>query len=189
MSTPTTRPGFLEGAAVALALSLAGGAAHVLLGVLLLSPRVLPLTLALVGLGYLLYLLHRAGHRAGRVSALLLWLLATAGTLAVAPALMVPVQLLLLWTLRALFFQRGPVAALLDLGLVGLGLGAALWAVIAGASLALGLWCFFLVQALFPSIPAARRRGPAEPRDTGDDPFERAERSAAASLRRLAGNA
>jgi hypothetical protein len=187
MSTPATRPGFIEGAAVALALSLAGGAAHVLLGVLL--PSAGGLTLALVGLGYLLYLLHRAGHRAGRVSALLLWLLATAGTLAVAPALMVPVQLLLLWTLRALFFQRGPVAALLDLGLVGLGLGAALWAVITTGSLALGLWSFFLVQALFPSIPAARRRGPAEPRDTGDDPFERAERSAAASLRRLAGNA
>jgi len=185
MSGRPTRPTFLEGAAVALALSLAGGAAQVLLGVLLLSSRVLPLTVALVGLGYLLYLLHRAGHRAGRVSALLTWFIATAGTLVIAPGLMPPAQLMLLWAVRALYLQRGPLAALADLGLFGLGLGAALWAAAASGSLALALWCFFLVQALFPSIPSARRGRADHAAGTGDR-FECAERSAVASLRRLA---
>jgi hypothetical protein len=182
-SALTGRPGFLEGAAVALALSLAGAAAQALLRVLLLSPRALPLTLALVGLGYLLYLLHRAGRGPGRISALLLWLVATAGTLVAAPGLIVPLQLLLLWAVRALYFQRGPVAALLDLGLVGLGAGAGLWALGTSGSLAMTLWCFFLVQALFTSIPAARPDAAGD--GAPDDRFAHAERIAAASLRRL----
>jgi len=49
-------------------------------------------------------------------------------------------------------------------------------------SLFLAIWCFFLIAALFPVIPNGAAQAHA-----GDDsgPFDRAERSANAALRRL----
>ncbi len=181
-------PGFLEGVAVAALASLAGGALQTLFRLPLGSGLAGTLTLAVVGLGYLGYLLWRSPEPAGRVTLLLAGGGATAGTLLAAPHWLLALQLGLLWLTRSLLLQRGPIAALADLGLVLLGLGAGLWAIAATGSLAAALWCFFLVQALFPVLDnlGGRRPDTAGPDAHDDGRFDRAERSATASLRRLA---
>jgi hypothetical protein len=81
---------------------------------------------------------------------------------------------------------------MLDAGLSGLALAAAVWAAISTGSLFLALWCFFLVQALFVAIPnrmsAPRNHGRRAQKSASavDDDFERAYRNAEAAVRRLA---
>ena len=193
MSTPSASarpdlPGFMEGVAVAALAALAGGAVQVSLWMLLGPGLARAGTLAIVGLGYLAYLLWRSPEPAGRLVLLLVGAAATAGTLLFAPHWSPAVQLAMLWLARALLFQRGPVAALADLGLVLLALGAGLWAITVTGSLAAALWSFFLVQALFPLLGGlvGGRCDSAGADDCDDGRFERAERSATASLRRLA---
>ena len=190
MSTVTPTPGFLEGVAVAALASLAGGAAQALLWPLLGGAGARGLTLALVGVGYVFYLLRRSPEPAGRVSLLLVAGAATAGTLVLVPGWLLTVQLGLLWLTRSLLLHRGVLAALADLGLVLLGLGAGLWAITATGSLAAALWSFFLVQALFPTLGVLAARltpgAPATDGDASDQRFDQAECAAAASLRRLA---
>jgi len=179
------RPGFLEGVAVAVLASLAGGALYWLLRLVVATPEALAATLAGLGLGYLLYLLRRAAERVGRITAISIWIVATGACAALAPELLLPLQLALIWLVRALYLQPGLLAAAADLGLLSLGLGAALWALSSTGSLAVALWSFFLVQALFPAaadLLQPRLAGTPEP----DDRFARAERRASACLRRLA---
>jgi hypothetical protein len=176
-----SRPGFLEGVVVAVVASLAGGALYRLLAALLGAPDALTSTAAAVGLGYLLYLLQRSDEPAGRISTVLVWLATTAACSVLSPGLVLPVQLALVWVVRALYHQPGLIAAAADLGLVLLGLGAALWALTGTGSLAAALWCFFLVQALFSAIPSPR---PSRAVPGPDDRFGNAERSAARILRR-----
>jgi hypothetical protein len=191
MITRTSSPGFLEGVAVAAVAAVAGGSIHAL-GWLLLGPAdSRALALAAVGLGYLVYLLWCSPEPAGRLSVVVAAVAATVMALLLAPAWTLPVQLGLVWLTRSIWLQRGPLAAIADLALVALGLGGALWAIGASGSLAAALWTFFLVQALFPVLGAAAAR--VMPAGSGADGtadagqrFEQAERTAAASLRRLA---
>ncbi len=181
-----TRPGFLEGALVALAASLAAGALFA--GLSLALPRVPALrwVVALIAFGYLIYLLGRSGAKVGRVSTVLAWTLVSG--LALALHLPLPVFVLLqagmAWLVRSLYFHAGLVAALADLGLTLLGLAAGVWALSQSGSLFLAVWSLMLVQALFGLIPADLGRGPAAAQDP-DDAFERAHRGAEAALRRL----
>ncbi len=156
-----------------------------------LSPRLAEartLTIAAIGLGYLLYLLWRSPEAVGRISLVLLWAGVTVPVLLLAPHWTLALQLTLLWLTRVLFLQHGFGAALADLLLVVIGLGSGLWAITATGSLAAALWTFFLVQAPFSAagglLADPSRRTTAD--ETDDDHFGRAERSAASSLRRLA---
>ena len=182
MRTPT----FLEGALVALAASLIGSVLHTAMTFLGLTGAPW-LLVGSLGLGYALYLLWRSPVRFGRVAALAAWG-AGAGLLGLAApslALYVGLQVAALWLLRSLFFHARPVAALADLVLSGGALAAGLWALAHTGSLLLGLWCFFLVQALFVLIP----QGSAPRRVAGtlaaEDRFETAHRVAEAAVRRL----
>jgi hypothetical protein len=85
---------------------------------------------------------------------------------------------------RSLYFHQGPLAALADLALAGLGLIAALGAYLHTGSLFLSLWCLFLVQALFVFVPS--RTGVAS-KDRGDEEehFRRAHQAAEAAVQRL----
>jgi hypothetical protein len=182
-----TRPGFLEGALVALAASLAAGALFTTLSLALPAVPALRWVVALVAFGYLIYLLGRSGAKVGRVSAVLAWALVSG--LALALHLSLPAFVLLhaglAWLVRSLYFHGGLVAALADLGLSLLGLAAAVWALTQSGSLFLAVWSLMLVQALFGFIPAdLGQRGAAAPQDP-DDTFERAHRGAEAALRRL----
>ncbi len=176
--------GFLEGVAVALLAALAAGAGWVLLRLLFSPAQTLPLLITGLGLGYLLYLLARTDDRTGRISAVVAWALISSATLILAPTLALPVQLGLLWLVRSLYHQQGLIGAGLDLGLWLFGLGGALWAMDAGAGIALAVWTALLIQALFPMIPSRPHRQRLDP-DAGPDRFERALRDAEASLRRL----
>jgi hypothetical protein len=181
-------PTFFEGIAVAVAAALGGGALYGTLGLLLPGTGVLRLIIAGIGLAYLLYLLGRSPARVGRVTSLAGWTLAAAGLWLFHPplGLYIVAHVGLTWLIRSLHFHKGPVAGLMDLALSALALAAAVWAAVQSGSLALSLWSFFLVQALFVAIP--RRHG-AETRSPIDvppeDPFERAHRTAEAAVRKL----
>jgi hypothetical protein len=183
------RPTFFEGVAVALTASLVGGALYAALTPAFGSGAVLRLLIAGVSFGYVVYLLTRSRGRIGRPTALATWaVVAGAGwLLGLSLPLYLAVHLGAVWLIRSLYFHASLLAALLDLGLNGLGLGALIWAATLSGSLFLSIWCFFLVQALFVAIPARMHRGPAHvpPARGGEDRFERAYRVAQSALRKL----
>ena len=84
-------PGLMEGAGAALAAALGGSALMFALAGVVAAPLALRAVVAAVGLGYLLYLLARAGGRTGRVSMLLAWAVATGVTLVLDPPLLLHV--------------------------------------------------------------------------------------------------
>ena len=181
------RPGFLEGALVAVVGSAGAGVTFAALA------GVVPLGLALSGvvtavaLGYLLYLLSRTPRRVGRVTALAGWLVLTGAMVVLDPPLVIHVlvQAGALWLVRALHYHRSVLGALADLGLGALSLAAAAWALERSGSVALAVWCLLLVQALFVAIPAEGPRASRAAPEPDDDSFERAHRSAEQALRRM----
>jgi hypothetical protein len=184
-----TRPSFFEGVAVALTASLVGTVLYTVLTPALDSGAALRLLIAGVSLGYIVYLLTRSRGRIGRPTALAAWA-AVAGAgwlLGLSLPLYLLLHLLAVWLVRSLYFHASVLAALLDLGLNGLGLAALIWATTLSGSLLLSIWCFFLVQALFAAIPARMRRNGAEvpPARGGADRFERAYRAAESAVRKL----
>jgi len=179
-------PSFLEGVVLALIAALAGTLAYSAFDLMLPRTMALRLVVAALGLGYLLYLLGRSRERIGRVVTLTLWLTASGLLWLLSPPL--PLYLLgylaMAWMVRSLYFHQGPLAALADLGLTGLGLIAALGAYLHTGSLFLSLWCLFLVQALFVFIPSRTEIGD---KDSGDEEehFQRAHQAAEAAVQRL----
>jgi len=182
-------PTFLEGVAVALVASLVGSVLYTALTPTFASAAVLRLLIAGIGLGYLLYLLRRSHERVGRITVVALWVLAAVVLWLLHPPL--PLYLVLhiglVWLVRSLYFYASVVSALTDLGLSSLSLAAAIWAATHTGSLFLSVWCFFLLQALFVSIPhelsgKAAQRQPVADRD---DRFQHAQRAAEAAVRKL----
>ncbi len=182
-----TRPGFVEGAGVALAIAVASGIGFVALAPLFAGSLLLKGFVATATLAYLLYLLARSGVKAGRVTAVAAWAVITAVSWWFAPSLLLYLvaQAGFVWLLRSLLFHQGLLAALADLGLTALGLAAAGWALTRTGSIAAAFWTFFLVAACFAFIPARfPRRSPAEP--ANPDRFQQAHRDAETALRALA---
>jgi len=107
----------------------------------------------------------------------------------IAPPLMLYllVHLGAIWLVRSLYFYSSVLSALADLALNGLGLAAAIWAVTRTDSVFLGIWCFFLVQALFVNIPDSMRRkaGTRESANARTDRFQHAHCVAEAAVRKL----
>ena len=180
------RPTFYEGVGVALAASLFGSVTYSALSVAV-GGSVLRLVIAGLALGYVVYLLGRSGERVGRVTALVAWCAAAVALWLATPslALYLLLHVGLIWLMRSLFFHASLLAALADLGLGGLALAAGVWAVVHSGSLLLGIWCFFLVQALFVAIPPSLARRPRGSGGGQEDGFERAHRVAEAAVRRL----
>ncbi len=183
------QPTFPEGVAVALAASLAGGVLYTALDTVFPGVPVLRLLIAAIGLVYVVYLLGRSTERVGRVTAAAAWLLVAGVLWFTHPPLLlyVCVHLGVIWLIRSLYFYSSALSALADLGLNGLGLAAGIWAVTRTGSVLLGIWCFFLVQALFVFIPKSVRRksgaGPAGP--ASEDRFQHAYRVAETAVRKL----
>ena len=182
MKTPT----FLEGVGVALAASVTGSVAHTALATVA-GGGVLRLVVAGLALGYLVYLLARSPTRVGRVTAVAVW-----GAAAVLLWLATPpfafyllAHVAALWLLRSLFFHSSLFSAVADLLLSLVALAAGVWAVVHTGSLVLGIWCFFLVQALFVVIPSSLARQSTAGGQSSEDPFEHAHRVAEAAVRRL----
>lgn len=179
---------FIEGVGVALAASLAGGAFHSALTTVFGSGMLRPVIAALA-LGYLLYLLARSREHTGRLTVIGSWAVMAALLWLIDPPLLPYILLHVgaLWLVRSLYFHAGLPAALADLALNACALAAALWALAASGRLVLGLWSFFLVQALFVGIPPdlLRRRAAGGDADAANDSFRQAHRAAEAAVRRL----
>ena len=183
------RPSFLEGVVLALVAALGAAVAHGVLSTLFEPAWVTRLLIAGLGLGYLLYLLGRSPTRVGRVTTILGWLsMAGAGWSFLGPLTSyLAMHLGMLWLVRSLYHQPGPLAAGLDLGLNLLAAAVAAWALLHTGSVFLGVWSFFLVQALYVAIPAAARKPRSEASGSGttNDRFQEARRNAENALRRL----
>ena len=184
-------PSFFNGVLLAFALSFFAAVAFAALTLVWMPGLVIRLVIAGLGLAYILYLFRHSGERVGRVTTVVLWTLGTLAAWVFSPS--VAIYLLIhagmVWLIRALYFASGVVPALLDLGLSGLALAAAVWAAGQTGSVFLAVWCFFLVQALFVAIPRCLRNDvPRSDAVCADDPFERAHRNAEAALRRLTAN-
>ncbi|MBI4695640.1 MAG: hypothetical protein HY749_16660 [Gammaproteobacteria bacterium] len=183
-----SRPGLLEGTAVAAVASLGGAILHAALLPLCGALFALKILTAIASLGYVAYLLRRSPRRGGRLATLALWAVSALAIDALAPAVgwYVAGHLGLVWLVRAVHFQRSTPAGLADLGLVAFGYAAAVWAGLQTHSLLASLWCLMLVQAAFGCIPA-RLGHPAAARERdpdSDERFERAHRAAEAALAR-----
>jgi hypothetical protein len=179
-------PTFLEGAVVALFAALAGTLAYSAFDLVAPGAVALRLTIAGLVLSYLLYLLGRSREHIGRVTMVVVSLAATGLLWVLSPPL--PLYLLahlgMVSAARSLYFHQGPLAALADLGLTGLGLIGALGAYLHTGSLFLSLWCLFLVQALFVFIPS-RTGATSKYRDDEEEHFRRAHQAAEAAVQRL----
>jgi len=182
-------PNFTEGVMVALIAAVISSVAFTVLVDPFGVEWTARMLIAALGLGYVLYLLHRSRERTGRVVSLALWLsLAGLGWLLIDDLLLyLAAHLTMVWLIRVLYHQPGPLAALLDLALHLFALMAGLWAFMHADSVFLGAWTFFLVQALFITIPALTNR---QPRAGSGDPepvdhFQLAYRGAEVALRKL----
>ncbi len=186
------QPTFLEGVSVALAASLVGSLFYTAMDVVFPGIPVLRLLIAAIGLAYVVYLLSRSPERVGRITAAAAWLLVAGVLWFTHPPLLlyVLVHLGTLWLIRSLYFYSSVLSAFADLGLNGLALAAAIWAVTRTGSVFLGIWCFFLVEALFVLIPKNVKRMPG----TGpagheyEDRFQHAYRIAEGAVRKLSSN-
>ena len=182
-------PGFLEGAAVALGASIFGSVTYSALTSFFGSGVVMRLLIVAIGLGYVVYLLSRSRERVGRITTIALWLLVAGITWFTAPPLILylMVHLGLIWLIRSLYFYSSLFSAIADLGLNGVSLAAAVWALNQTGSLFVSIWCFFLMQALFVAIPAnmKHKAGQNQIPEPREDRFQHAYRVAETALRKL----
>jgi hypothetical protein len=187
MSGARKPPSVGSGLVAALALSTCGAALLAALSPWLGQAAALRAVLALAGFAYVAFTIAQSGERIGRVTTIACWLgTAAAASLADLPlAAYVLVHLGLVWLARSLYYCSGLLPALADLGVVLLGAAFAAWAALRSGSAWLGLWCFFLVQALHVAVPKSlARRGTPTADDTGQA-FARAHRAAERAVRRL----
>ena len=179
-----TRPGFAGGVVVAIVLAAGAAALATALGPVLGVRDSLRGVILATGFAYLCYLLTLARWRAGALTSLLGW---TVASLVAAWALPSTAALFLvvaglLWLVRSLFFHYGVLSVAADFLLTAFAAALAVAAVERTGSLAMAAWSFFLVQAAFCVIPANSRAG-RRPDSTGD--FDRAARRAAVAARAL----
>lgn len=182
-------PTFFEGALVAICASVAGSAVFALLTWVLARIHVLELVITVLCFAYVIYLLARSRERVGRMTVVAVWSIITLvmWLLSLPLPLFVLIHVGMIWLVRSLYFYASVLPALVDLALNGLSLAVGIWAGMHTHSLFLAIWCFFLIQALFITIPS-HMRGQSDKRYSGTDgtdPFEQAHRSAEAALRKL----
>jgi hypothetical protein len=183
------RPSFFHGVIVAAVLGFFASAVVAALTPFVGLSAVVRLVIPALGFAYLLYLFSRSEERVGRVATLSLWSALAAVAWWAAPPL--PLYLLIhvgaIWLVRSLYFYSGVMPALLDLGLSALSISATVWAISRSGSVFLATWCFFLVQALFITIPPAIKRKRNAHRITAaeSENFEHARRRADQALRQL----
>jgi hypothetical protein len=146
---------FTEGVLLALVSSLVGAISYTALLPIADGEIAICITIACLGLGYIIYLLKRSGERIGLLSTIVIWAVMTA-TLFIfnpSPLLFLTVQLGFIWIIRSLYFYASVISALADLALVSFSLMATIWATYQTDSLLLSIWCCLLVNSLFVFIP------------------------------------
>jgi hypothetical protein len=184
-----TKPTFFEGVAVALIAGVIVSVTAYIATSVFVSSGLLRLVIAGISFAYICYLLARSGERVGRLTVVVSWLLITGVSWVVAPSLLIyaMLQLVMIWSVRSLYYCNGVLAALADMALTGFSVASAAWAWSATHNVFLAAWCFFLTQALFVLIPSGVRgrnkaRGAVS---RNDDRFENAHHAAENALRKL----
>ena len=185
-------PGILKGILVAVIASLATGFLNASFPLIFSSFTSNSLIILSLALGYLLFLLKHAEIKRGRIVVIVTWLALNLGGLLLGISLVeqMLLQLLIIWVARSLYFHGSIVAALLDLILIVMASGAAVWAALQTDSLITAVWSFFLCQSLFGSIPDLSRKTNPQSQAciTSNDHFENAYRVAQEAVRKLSLN-
>lgn len=183
------RPGFFRGVIAAAVLAIGASAFVAAFIPFLGTVTVARLVIPGLAFAYLLYLLPMSGERVGRVTTFSLWSLMAIGAWLFVPSFSfyVLIHVGALWLIRSLYFYSGIVPSLMDIVLSGGAAIVALGTMHRTGSVFLATWAFFLLQALFVTIPASLRKKtvPVSPPERRDDGFERSRRQAEAALKQL----
>ena len=183
------RPAFTEGVLYAVILGILGSLAYTGLHLFITGRQALWSAVTFVCLIYLVHLLKRSPERTGRVTVFSCWLLITAGLWLIQPSFtaFILAQAAMLWLVRSLYFYASVLSALADSILTGLALAAVVWGVTYTGSVFFCIWSFFLIQALYITIPPDWTRPSREKKINIDheDRFEQAHRCAEAAIRKL----
>jgi hypothetical protein len=149
------KPGFIEGIVVAGVISITGLIGFYTVNLFCNQADTWRVLITIISFGYSIYLLARSQQRIGRITVLASWLLIATATWLYQPPLIhyAFIHLTTLWLIRSLYFHTNSLSVLLDFGLFAFGVAVAFWALIHSGSVMLSLWCLFLVQALFATIP------------------------------------
>jgi len=182
-------PGVIDGVIIAALISIGAGIASLLLGGFVHYPILFQIVLCSAALTYLLYLLKRSDARVGRVVVIGGWSLMTLICWLFDVHLLeqVLLQATAVWLVRSLYFHHSMLTALLDLGLIAVGLAASAWAMLNTGSLVASVWSFFLVQALFCWVPQLGQSQPGAGRNSSQNrsSFQCAHRVAVDAVRKL----
>lgn len=178
--------GFWREVVGAALISAAGAALFWMLAPLLGAGAAARLLIVAAGAAYVATLLAQSDVRVGRFATLGAWAIATLALVVLDPriAIWIVAQAAVIWLVRSLYRYESLLSALLDGALGALAVAAALGAFLRTRSVAIALWCFFLVQALHAFIPRTPARPESAPNE--NDAFDLARRNADAALRRLA---
>jgi len=183
------RPTFMHGALVALALAFSASAIVATITPFVGFDHVVRLVIPALSFSYLLYLFRSNDERTGRLTTLSLWSVLAVVSWWFSPplAFYVLIHVSAIWLVRSLYFYSGLFPALLDLGLNVLSVSGFVWAITRTGSVFLGIWCFFLIQALFVVIPAsvARKKATKDIPRSDNEKFDRARRQADEALQQL----
>ena len=183
------RHSFPNGVCFAAVLALLASIATTVLTPILSAVVLYKLLVPTLSLAYIVYFLSRNPEKVGRVTALALWMAAATGAWIMEPPLSLYIALHVgaVWLIRSIYAYSSIFSALMDLGLNVAAVSGMYWAAVHSGSIFLAIWCFFLVQALFVTIPPSVARQAS--REAGEDQdieqFERARRRADAALRQL----
>lgn len=183
-----SKPNFMHGVIVAAVLAFAASAVIATLTPFVGFLSVVRLVVPALGLAYLVFLFRSNDERTGRLTTLFAWGLMASITWWISPPLGFYVLLHVgaIWLVRSLYFYSGVFPSFLDLGLSASSVFALGWALERTGSVFIGVWCFFLVQAVFAWIPrsfASRGVRGAPPVD--NDRFEQARRQADQALQQI----
>jgi len=181
-------PSFFEGVGIALVSAIGGNILFTFMPAITGTLVALKLMVSIITLGYLWYLLRRSTERTGRLTILATWFFATIVVWVWSPSFIVfsLFNAAMIWLVRCLYFYNGLLISLADLLLTLFGFAAANWAMINTQSLFLSIWCFFLVQALFPSLLTLLKNRPGStPASTTDQAFDSAKRIAESAIHKL----
>lgn len=182
------RPVFIEGVLLAVILGILGRAAYTGLQLFVPGRQALLSVITLLALCYLMYLLKRSRERTGRITVFSCWLILTAVLCISQPPVtaFILAQAAMLWLIRSLYFYTSVLSALVDLVFTALALAVVVWGGFYTNSLFFCIWTFFLIQALFVTIPPDWSRAKDEGNKTDNvDRFEQAYRCAEAAVRKL----
>ena len=178
---------FTEGALLALVSSLVGAISYTALLPIVDGEMAICVTIACLGLGYIIYLLKRSGERIGLLSTIAIWAVITIVLFLFIPSplLFLTTQLGLIWIIRSLYFYASVISALADLLLVSFSLMATVWATYQTDSLFLSIWCCLLVNSLFVFIPVDMKQGfgRSRPAAVQSDRFQQAYQAAESTLK------